>query len=261
MNVDAYMKRLKKMASSKKSVIKNNYPHILLVGDQGCREDVFVNSYTELVSSKSIIENINYKYPVIKLKFPVNGTHLDILKFLSSPDMYARAVSTNRYRGVFYIDLTELNKYEIGEDSIQQLINYILNNSDGIKFIIYVNTCQGVDDELLHLLNSITIEKVVLNAPEVDECVEYIESKLLLSDIMLDDTAVDYLRDVIVSAQDNDNFTNYRSLDMMASNIIKELYIQGVNIKGKLSVSAMELISDRIFPQMEYGNNKVKLGF
>ena len=84
MENDEKMIRLEKIARSDDPEIRRRFPHILLLGNEGCGEKQFCDEYTRIVSEYEIVGS-THKTKLLMLKFPEEGSEQDYEKFFRSP--------------------------------------------------------------------------------------------------------------------------------------------------------------------------------
>ncbi len=254
---ESIIQKLGKIASSNNKDIKSVFPHILLVSEEGCGEEEFVRKYTDIVIKGNIISNINKKHPCLKLKFPSLGDRWCVDRFFASPDICAKDSLANEYKGVFYIDMSDIGS--LFDENVIRLIEYINSHKDKIKFILHVNPSFNGKSELIQRLKGMLIEKVVVQSLDATDSVEYIKERLGDYSIEIDENAEAIIARKIEAICEGDNYSNYKTLEVIIRNIIKESYDKANENNSMISGDDIVNMRDNVFYGLEH--NKRQVGF
>lgn len=247
------LKKISKVTNSSNDEIKALCPDVLIVTDNGTFKDDFIDEYTDLLVKDNVIMDINKKYPCIKLKFPAVSDALSIEKFYISPDIYAKASYENKYRGVFYIDLCDVET--VYDDTIIRLLEFIKINKANIKFVIHVMPNIRGREIIFTKLRGMIIENINLCALTINESVDYIISELDKIYVGIDKEIKYYIEKRLELLEYD--YLNYEVLDMIVSNLIKETCYVCSESKKVISIDTYLKIEDKLYIDDVFSQRKI----
>ncbi len=249
-----------------KSVGKGNgylMPSLLVVSDGG-ESDTIGKLYAEIFDEFDLYKQRGEKN-YFKLTYPAEGNDSLYSKFFASGEVVAS--TTNRYYGVFAIDLNEWKSGRniAADNSFNMLLNYIEENKKNITFVFCINEGFQAREELMACLKKrVNLECIQDVHPQLQECSDYIAGELQQEGLEVTNAAKLFIERIFEEGLYKENSMSFDTLDLMVQKILLNTR-QLINCEGLDSVRVdWELInqlSPRVFEENKDTGSKQIIGF
>lgn len=213
--------KIQRAASSKNKRVKEAIPSMFIVADKGSGVSSLAKTYEWILKTNHVYRYHGSK-TYLELTFPPADSSDSVFqKFFASPKIAASII--NRYYGVFLVDFQEYRNFRQLEHcrAYHDLLDFIDDNPQ-IYYVFHVNPVFTGKETLLQVLKKhLVIDEVVLEPVNLQRAISYMQEEL--GNVRFSKEARKKLSFFLEKVIDKENFSGYRSLELILKNIIFEL--------------------------------------
>ena len=250
-----------------KSVGKGNsylMPHLMVVTSHDGIEDETIGKLYAHILDEYDLYPFKSEKNYLKLTYPVDGMDYIYDKFFASPTIVAS--TTNRYYGVFVIDLSEWktsrnihqNKHFI------KLMDYVANNKKNITFVFAVDKdFQSMDELEYTLKKKLNVEIFQDLSIEKDDCIDYIVENVEKFGFRVTNGAKQLISINIHECLEREDM-NYDILELIVHRIHLKIMLmnEGKSIVApSVDKAFISKYSQDIFGTTKCNDTRIKIGF
>ena len=163
----------------------------------------------------------------------------EIVRFMD--EVRSAAGFRSEYRGIIFIHIDEwLGHAE--EKYFKSFLEYLADNSDGWLIVFSVDG-GGDEEEISHLRSLVSaflrIEQVSIAPPTSLALLQYLEERIALFGLSLDEGARELLSGTIDTIRDMKLFDGFKTVKMLGYDIVYSVYSDSGDVKGVLDAESV----------------------
>ena len=163
----------------------------------------------------------------------------EIVRFMD--EVKSAAGFRSEYRGIIFIHIDEwLGHAE--EKYFKSFLEYLADNSDGWLIVFSVDG-GGDEEEISHLRSLVSaflrIEQVSIAPPTSLALLQYLEERIALFGLSLDEGARELLSGTIDTIRDMKLFDGFKTVKMLGYDIVYSVYSDSGDVKGVLDAESV----------------------
>lgn len=248
-----------------KSVGKGNgelMPHLLVVGS-GNEGETIGKLYAKMFEEYDLYPYRSEKN-YLKLTYPVEGTDSLYDRFFVSPDIVAS--TTNRYYGIFVIDLDQWKSARgiMDNNTFVNLMDFVCENKRNISFVFTVGNEFYAKEELIYILKrKLNLEIFQDMMLKEEECLDYLVGEINQGGYKVTNGAKQLMADNI---QENLNTgdINYDTLEILVQKILlRSKILDSIKypVSPRIDKAFMNQVSEDVFDVIKNSETGMKIGF
>ena len=218
-------------------------PDIFLDSKSGSGRTLLIKMLSDfLVEKKNLLDFYgDVRYFEFYLSYCHPGeSFAEIVRFMD--EVRCAAGFRSEYRGIIFIHVDEW----LGHCEERHFINfleYLADNSDGWLIVLSVDGSEN-EAELTRLRSVVSaflrIEQVHIAPPTPVMLLQYLEERIALCGLTLDESAKAVLSESINIIRDAKHFDGFNTIKMMSYDIAYSVYSESGDIKGVLDAKAVK---------------------
>lgn len=211
-------------------------PDLLWIMNSGVGRTNLLNHLAEYLYSKGNLMDFsgNVKFFEFVLNQETNvATVNEIQRFMDS--VTKAAGFRNSFRGIVCVDVDEW--VDSCEDKLfTSFLELLASHSEEWMIVLSISEDKGKNCEnfISHISAYLRIETLRIEMPKAEDLLAYLKGKLALHGLSLNESACEKMKLSIEKLKSNESFDGFKSLDMLAQDIVYEHFCVQDSKKGEI---------------------------